>query len=259
MHYFTCLPFLILIFNCLTMTAQPADNQSYENVYVIKDDQVTIIGDQYLLDLPVRKKEETVVLFNASEIPNELFWTSPYCYPNQKEIILIDNVSFSGDVCGGDEEEEPVAEFDVFTIKRTNNKTTVDSVRIYNVTITEKTPEPIAENEIKYFFSERYGSTCCPRDEKWDNVMRAETYLAQYEAKNKHSAGSVWQRITGKEGEHAIFYTLDRLEGKQRLDFILGRQHTLIPNVQLKKYKRLPNLFTVTIEENWRIRDYRER
>jgi len=239
------------------MTSQPVDNQSYNDVYVIKDDQVSQKGNHYLLDLPIRETEDAVVLYNASTIPNELFWKSPFCYPKQKEITLIVNVSpdVPGTVCIG---EEPVAEFNVYTIKRTGEGTMVDSTRVYNVTISEKMPAPLSDKEMHYYFTESYGSSCCPTDPKWETAMRAELYLKEFETTHDSSVGSVLSRITGKEGEHAIFYGLDNLAGEELLDFIIGRMHSIVPNRHLKKYVFDPMLFTASIAENWRTEPFRE-
>ncbi len=238
----------------LTMTAQPTDNQTYHDVYIITDKQVATIGDQYLLDLPIRETEEKIVLFNQSAIPNELFWSAPFCYPNQKEITLIApyiQVLPEGMICV--ETEEPIAQFNVFDIKRTHQEVTVDTHLIVNVNLLEMEPKEMSSTEMYYCFSESYGSSCCPPDPKWENAERPAQFLKNYETNHQLSLDNIQYRITGKEGEHSIFYGLNALDLQQRLAFILERMHSMVPNRHLKKYKRPPTLFTSTLAENWRV------
>lgn len=69
---------------------------------------------------------------------------------------------------------------------------------------------------LKVYYADSYGSVCCPRDPKWDRKQDDTSFIKEYERNNKVKIKDTYRQNNGKEGEHAIYYTLSGLTSLQR-------------------------------------------
>ena len=88
------------------------------------------------------------------------------------------------------------------------------------IKINFKNPE-LKENEVKYFFKEYYGSTCCPEDSSWKYEKERNEMRNNFNEKyNVNVYKNFYRQIMGKEGEHCDYYTLSDLTSVQKIEFL---------------------------------------
>lgn len=91
------------------------------------------------------------------------------------------------------------------------------------IKINFKNPE-LKENEVKYFFKECYGSTCCPEDPSWKFEKERNEMRNNFNNEHKVNAyKNAYRKIKGKEGEHCSYYTLSDLNNEQKIKFVFLR------------------------------------
>lgn len=66
----------------------------------------------------------------------------------------------------------------------------------------------------------------------------------EYERNNKVKIKDTYRQNNGKEGEHAIYYTLSGLTSLQRLCFMLEKRSEEIANKEKKDLVFAPQIFT---------------
>lgn len=91
------------------------------------------------------------------------------------------------------------------------------------------------KDSILIYYSEIYGSSCCPRDPKWDLKTSLKNFTDNFEKSHNTKVGKVYEKSYGDEGEHECYYTLSGLTGKQKVEFISKRLNDLLPDIVTKK------------------------
>src|SRR5690554_5636518 len=252
----------ILLFCLNNLFAQTIRDSVFNNVVLIKNTNVSTNGFHFLIDIPIKPQKDPIVIFNDDfRIPAKLFFSRSSFLWEQNELILImPDWQYYNNI----EETErknpglklhPYRQNKVYHIQRNNTKPQIDSLSIRMddprkpITINFNNPE-LKENEVKYFFKECYGSTCCPKDENWDFKQENDKIKDNFNKKeNVNIYKNVYRQVLGRESEHCDYYTLSDLTNEQKIAFF--RTPKQIPNSHLKDFDFspiiiLPNIIDTT-------------
>ncbi|MFC3161339.1 hypothetical protein SAMN05443633_101413 [Chryseobacterium arachidis] len=240
--------FIFFIVFSEILFSQNWKDKVFDNVILIKDENVFQSGELILIDIPLKiKSAESLIFYNASHIPNKLFFDEKAFLPQVKEFILISpdteyykNVrEFANRIKGY---AEPIKTDKFYFVKRDAAKW--DSVSLnsenYPIIKFKNLQTAIPEKSIVSYYSEYFGSTCCPRDKKWNFFTEdnKKSYLSLLqELKNENIiVKEVYSFLHGKEGEHSYFYPLKELSNEQKLIFIKKRSEFLVKIQKVTEY-----------------------
>lgn len=230
---------LIILILCLhNLFAQTIRDSVFNNVILIKNTDVATNGVHFLIDIPIIPQKESIVIFNDDHrIPTKFFFNrNSFLYGQNDFYLITPDWEYYNNI----EETErknpglhlyPYRQNKIYHIKRYSSENKVDSLSVRM----DDPSRPIKinfqktklqENEVKYFFKECYGSTCCPKDptrkfEQDRNEMR-NNFNKKY---NVNVYKNAYRQIKGKEGEHCDYYTLSDLTNEQKIEFIFPPQN----------------------------------
>ncbi|RYM32095.1 hypothetical protein ERX46_15545 [Brumimicrobium glaciale] len=233
----------ILIFT--SSHAQNFKDSIFENVIVIDDDNITQVGMNFLIDISIPTTIETPVLFISSQIPVDLL---AKIYPEfAKIIVIVPNRTSSSCVAAKNEtNQKPIKSTIVYEFIRSDRLIKKDSVILKNdypkMNFAPKTE--IQSDEFESYYTEYFGSICCPRDLQWDNTPTRDEFISFFEKENNVEIIETYRKVNGKEGEAIYYYTLNGLSNKMKLHFILERKFYRIINRHLKDIIFIPQVFT---------------
>ncbi|WP_322545212.1 hypothetical protein [Elizabethkingia miricola] len=226
--------------------------KTYKHVIMIEDEHMVKLGENYLVDIPIQEKPDSVyAFFLNADIPIERLKKPSNFYPSINEFILIvpdwkyykiiaEEASKQGILI------EPLVTNNYYHITRNGGEIKTDSTHISGnghpyISYTE--PE-IPKGMLQVYYTDSYGSVCCPRDPKWDNKQDDASFIKEFEKNKKLKITDTYRQNNGKEGEHAIYYTLSGLTSLQRLSFILEKKSQGIKNKEKKDIVFAPQIFT---------------
>lgn len=243
---------IILILTASFCYSQKISDKSFENVIEITDKNVVSNGSDFLFDVAIPKDLKTPVLFVSAKVRQKLL---SGIYPEFSKIIVIspnwnyyDEISKEklpeGVACA-----EPMASSVIYEFKRENGKVSKDSVVLMgNFPEMKIVSHPkIKTNQVLIYYTESFGSRCCPKDLQWENSPKREEFIANFESENKAKIGNTFVDYRGKEGESKYYYTLNNFSNELKLHFILERNFYRILNRHLKDIIKYPRIFTPTI------------
>ena len=223
---------IVILFFCLNnLFSQTIRDSVFNNVVLIKNTNVSTNGFHFLIDIPIKPQKDPIVIFNDDfRIPAKSFFSRNSFLWGQNEFILITpDWIFEKEIRNREKRDKihiKAHKNKIYHIKRNGSGYEVDSLSVVlnaprkPITINFNNPK-LTENEVKYFFKECYGSTCCPEDpsykfEKERNEIR-NNFNEKY---NVNVYKSVYEQTLGKEGEHCDYYTLSDLSNEQKIEFI---------------------------------------
>lgn len=225
------LTLIISLFLFDSVLGQTINDTIFNNVILIKQENVTTNGNDFLIDIIIKYQKEPIIIFNSDRtIPTKLFFDRKTFLSNQNELILITpDWEFQKEILEREKREGihiKAERHKFYNIKRSNSDYQIDSlsVSIHDVwkpiTLNFKNYE-VKENEKKYYYNDCYGSVCCPRDGKWDVYETIQKKVNLFEEKNKVTITNedVVTLNMGKEGEHCTLYLLSNLSNEQKLHF----------------------------------------
>ena len=228
-----------LFIYCITQTlfSQTALNTVFKDAVAIDNENVATNGFDYILNvvLEIPNQKELVIANNASMLPNKiLFHSSLVNRFNSVTVISPDWVYYKAVSSIKDVNcAEPSPSFRVYKIiKGPQNKISIDSTITYRgtfPTIEYRKSKETAQDKLLIYYTENWGSICCPKDPKWDRIKEIEAFKKQF----RNYESKTYLKNRGKEGEHEYYYTLEKLELKDRLNFILkSRSYDEKPNTK---------------------------
>ena len=226
--------------------------KSYSNVVLIKHQHVAKRDKNYLIGLPIQgKPDSTYVFMLDADVPIDLFKKSKNFYPSINDFIIIvpdqeyyQRVAEEASKTGI--QLEPVETNTYYHITRKAGEVKMDSIHISgNTNPRIKYIIPINPKDmLQVYYTDSYGSVCCPRDPKWDSKQDDVSFIKEFEKNKKVKITDTYQQNNGKEGEHAIYYTLSGLTPLQHLDFILEKQYQRTVNKEAKDIQFSGRIFT---------------
>lgn len=232
--------------------SQKISDKYFENVIEITDKNVVSNGSDFLFDVAIPNDSKTPIVFVSAKVSQKLL---SGIYPEFSRLIVIspnwnyyDEISKQklpeGVICA-----EPTASSVIYEFKRENGKILKDSLALMGSFPEMKIVSlpKIKPNQTLVYFTERFGSKCCPKDLQWENSPKREEFIADFESENKTKIGNTYVRYTGKEGESDYYYTLNKLSNELKLRFILERNFYRIVNRHLKDIIKYPRIFTPII------------
>lgn len=221
---------LILILFSKILFAQNWKDKVFDQVILINDENVFRSGKLILINIPIKiDNRKELILFNASHLPNKLFFDKNVFLPRVNKFTLIapDNEYYSSVAkwatrMGGC--IEPVKKDKFYFVNRNEIKWDSISLDSSDYPIVNFKNQQIAENEIVSYYSERFGSICCPRDKKRDYLKdNANAYFFQKLKDKGIAVKNNYSCCFGKEGEYSAFYPLKEFSVEQKLIFINNR------------------------------------
>jgi len=228
------------------------NDSTFKNVIQISDNTVSTNGKDYLFDIAISDTVKTPVIFVQAEIPLNLL---NGIYPTfSKIIVIVPNWTYYKGVSSqklpkGIKCAEPMASSIIYEFKRENGKFLKDSLIIMGgkgFPEMEFNNNLIENSDKKVYYSERYGSDCCPRDQQLDNKPTREEFIIFFEKENSVKIIDTYQEMRGKEGEIVYYYSLKGLSNKLKLKFILERSFYRIINRKTKDIEKIPRIYTPT-------------
>lgn len=214
-----------------TVFGQSIRDTVFNDVILIKSADVSTNGFHFLVDIPIKPQKEPIIIFNGDfRIPTKLFFSRSSFLWEQNEIILITtDWVFEKEIREREKREGihiKAHRNKIYHIKRRESGYEVDSLSVVMhdprkpIKINFKNPE-LKENEVKYFFKECYGSTCCPEDPSWKFEKEKNEMRNNFNIAHKVNAyKNAYREIKGKEGEHCDYYTLSDLTSEQKIEFL---------------------------------------
>ncbi|HFK5510985.1 TPA: hypothetical protein ACGZ9U_001903 [Elizabethkingia anophelis] len=257
--FFLCTLILLAFSDCKQIPVQHAAvsppqwlAKAYRHVIMIEDEHMLKLGENYLIDIPVvEKPDSTYVFFVNADIPVERLKKPSNFYPSINEFILIVPDRKYYQIIAEESTKqgiqiEPLITNNYYHIIRNGGEIKTDSTHISgnghpNISYAE--PE-VPKDMLKVYYADSYGSVCCPRDPKWDRKQNDTSFIKEYERNNKVKIKDTYKQNNGKEGEHAIYYTLLGLTSLQRLGFMLEKRSEEIANKEKKDLVFAPQIFT---------------
>ncbi|OPB88025.1 hypothetical protein BAS06_12630 [Elizabethkingia miricola] len=258
--FFLYTSILLACANCKQMPVQSATAlpspqwlaKTYKHVIMIEDEHMVKLGENYLIDIPIQEKpDSTYVFFLNAGIPVEQLKKPSSFYPFINEFILIvpDRKYYkiiAEEASKQGIQIEPLVTNNYYHIIRNGGEVKTDSTHISgnghpHISYTE--PE-VPKGMLQVYYTDSYGSVCCPRDPKWDTKQDDASFIKEFEKNKKVKIADTYQQNNGKEGEHAIYYTLSGLTSLQRLDFILEKQYQRTVNKEAKDIQFSGRIFT---------------
>lgn len=225
--------FLFFILFSKILFSQNWKEKVFDEVILIKDENVVQSGNVFLINIPLKIiSDQKPVFYNASHIPNELFFDKNIFLPQSNEFILISpdkeyyrNVrEFSNKIKG---HAEPMKTDKFYFVKRNESKWDSISLNSQNypkIKFKDKKTS-VPPNAIVSYYSEFFGSVCCPRDKKRDFLRdNKNDYFFQELKNNGISVKEMYSCSFGEEGEYGSFYPLKELSTEQKLTFIKKRR-----------------------------------
>ena len=224
----------------------------FTDVIEITDSDFVTNGEDFLFTKPIPPATKIPVVFVSAPIPLNLLST---IYPQFSSVIVITpNWTYYDEVFKNQPEAgcaEPSASSVIYEFKREGGKVMKDS--IVNASgfpeMKYSNPYQLKNKEQVIYFSEIYGSVCCPRDPQWDNPQTREEFVKYFEGENKVKIAGTYVNPQGDEGEAEFYYTLPNLTNQLRLKFIKERKYSRILNKEAKKIASVPRIYTPIILE----------
>ncbi len=217
--------------------AQDWKEKVFDQVILINDENVFRSGKLILIDLPVKIEDrKELVFYNASHLPNKLFFDKNIFLPRVNKFTLIapdhdyySSIAKSATRMGGC--IEPIKTDKFYFVNRNEIKWDSISLDSSDYPIVNFKNHQVAKNEMISYYSEGFGSVCCPRDKKREYLEGDGN--ANFFQKLKDQGIAVKENYSccfGKEGEYNAFYPLKEFSNAQRLVFINDRLEFLHEN-----------------------------
>lgn len=246
---------LTFLFFAQTGFTQTINDKTFTNVIRIENKDVAMIGNNILIDIPLKREKQNVrVFYNDTSIPSHVFFNSPSFFPELDEFIVIapDSeyyLSVAQNAGSGDC-AKPITTSKLFHIKRANGKIKADSIRIQGndqFKLNFATSPLLDGDTIKVYYIFCCGSVCCPPDPKWILHIDQKQFITQFENQHDVKIRNTYRQTTGKEGEHCIYFTLGGLSPILKLQFIIDYQYYTALDKKAEKEKNTTQIFVPQI------------
>lgn len=226
----------------------------FENVIKITDNDVVSDGINYLFTTPIPKSIELPIIFVQTEVPVGLLSS---IYPEfQKLTVITPNWNYykkisNGKLPNGIICAEPMASSVIYEFNREKDKFSKDSLVIMGGFPDMKFEEKykLNDHEAEIYYSEYYGSICCPTDLQYSNTPTREDFIKFFERENNTEITDTYIEQIGDEGESKYHYTLNNLADFLRIKFILERGFYRTIDRENKEIITIPQIYTPFILE----------
>ncbi|MDH7464178.1 hypothetical protein QEG73_22970 [Chitinophagaceae bacterium 26-R-25] len=217
------------------------NDTAFYNVIRIDDKNVIRNGDDYLFNVSIPANCQMPVICVDAKIPSSLLKD---IYPEFSKLIVI--VPEWGHCEGGAGwYAEIAARFEIFKFERNHGMQKIDSTVVWgDDALTMKfIDQKLKEDEAEIYYTESFGSKCCPRDPQRNKPTREE-FIDLFEKQNKAKIINTYFESTGEEGESNYYYTLTELPDSLKLKFILERNNSRLLHEEESKIKKAPAIHT---------------
>lgn len=242
-----------------SIQAQTMRDTVFNEVILIDKNNVTTDGYDFLIDIPIQPQKGRITIFNNDpRIPLKLFLDKKSFLLSQNEILLITpDWEYYNEIDASEKKTgynlHPVRQNKLYYIERNNTGYKVDSLNVrmddLGKPVTLKFKDvALKANEVKYYYGYCYGSTCCPRDIRWDLYENRQKNIEFFEKQNNVKiTKDFYVFIAGEEGEHCGYYTLSNLSNAQKIAFL--RSSKELHEGQLQETSKFPVLIAPAITE----------
>jgi len=241
---------LVVFFIANCCNAQSIKDSVFTTIYMLDKEHIVANEGYYLVDIiKTPKFDKLPVLFNDTRRSTQFFADSLLVH--RPFILITPNWKF----------------YDALVEEATKNGMTMEppssniyyqrsyskkEVKVDSVIITGDQPRLVfnpskealeADGNIIYYHSEHYGSSCCPKDPYRETIGDLEANIAAFETKIGTKIEGTYKKITGKEGEHILYFTLSNLSKEQKLAFLKEVPYALFKNSSRTNTVASPQLF----------------
>ena len=232
------------------VNAQSINDSIFNNVLLIQKEDVIKNSDDYLLDVIIDFDfKKTPIIYNDTRLSIDSIASLLFKY---KSFIVItpdweyyDKIAEEAVNMGGC--IEPTTTNIFYQRTYIENEWKTDSIRISGdqPKIVFKQPKKDVKfnDNIVFYHIENFDSTCCPKDPKWNVKQQLDQFIISFERENNITIGDIYKKITGKEGEHILYFTLSNLNIKQKLLFLQEVRFWTYPDQKLEHIKFSPQIF----------------
>lgn len=239
-------PITLIIFLLFqSFYAQTIKDSIFTNVIRIDSNDIIQQGDNYLINTILEPEDkQSLIIFNSTRLSKALFFD--YALKNKAFILIMpDWESYDRIAAIATKEKgcfEPATTNWFYQRTYKNGKAKMDSIRYSGEQpeFTFSSSHNSNKNTIVSYLIETFGSSCCEKDPKWDLKNKMDMFIKNYEKRIGKSLGKTYKKITGKEGEHILYYTLSNLNNEQKLNFTLEYYNEFYSKNCVSKYVLSP-------------------
>lgn len=206
--------------------AQSMNDTIFKNVILIQEKDVVKNNNGYLIDVVFNYKEMPVI-FNNSKLSKHLF--DNQLFKNKPYILIVPDSNyydaFNKTIDEGENCCDMPLNINIYHQRKYNN----NLLESDSLTITGNQPKLVFSKSLKdlklndniiFYHTESFGSVCCPKDPKIKMKEKLTSYITSFEERNNVKLGDIYKKVTGKEGEHILYFTLSNLNKEQKLIFL---------------------------------------
>jgi len=240
---------LLLTYN--SIIAQSINDSIFNNVILIDKKDVVKHQEDYLIDVVIDTElKKLPIIFNNSRLSKEFIENR--LFKKQSIIIITPDWEFFNQVTeeatkmGGCIEQATTNIY--YQKKHLENGITTDSIRISGeqpkLVFSQSLKDSESNDTIVFYHTESFGSSCCPKDTSWDIKHKLDHYISTFEKENNTKIGAIYERVTGKEVEHMLYFTLSTLNKEQKLHFLKDIRYWRNIDQKLNTKTFKPQIFT---------------
>lgn len=250
---------LIAVFICIasqSLFSQTIRDRVFNDVIVI-DENNSAGRSNFILNFPLEiiPKKPLIIYNNNPNFPNKLFLKTEFLRHfllkvNSFQLISDDTALRKKQYAemekgkGCTKPQGPA--YFLYQATILNKKIVLDSLYIEPTdkeqpVLNFRKKQAIPENQILVYYTDAWGSVCCPKDPKWSSKKvitdDRKEILTGFSFKN----AKTYLRNMGDEGEYSLYFTLDNFTLADKLKFILLMNKSSIVNRELKDISNFPN------------------
>lgn len=250
---------LVAVFICIVSQSsfsQTIRDKVFNDVFVIDENNSAGTSD-FILNFPLEiTPGKPLVIYNSNpNLPNKLFLKTDFLRHfllkvSNFQLITTNTAALKNiqtEMDGGKGCSKPLGPtYFLYQATLLNKRLVIDSLCIKPTEknqpiINIRKKQAIPKNQILVYYTDAWGSICCPKDPKWSSrkviTEDRKEKLSDFSFKD----AKTYFRNMGEEGEYSIYFTLNNFTLSDKLKFILLMNKASIVNRELKEISNFPN------------------
>lgn len=250
---------LVVAFICIvsqSLYAQTIRDNVFNDVIVI-DESNSAGTSNIILNFPIEiTPDKPLVIYNRNpNLPNKLFLKPEFLRIFLLKVsnfqLISDDPALRKKMYAEMEKEKGCSKpqspsYFLYQATLLDKKVVIDSLYIdpthKNQPVLNFKKKPvIPENHILVYYTDAWGSMCCPKDSKWSSKEQITYHRKENLANFTFKNAKTYSRNMGEEGEYSIYFTLNNFTLADKLKFILLMKASSIINPELKEISNFPH------------------
>lgn len=243
---------LVCLLSYLTpVCAQTINESNFRNVIEINRKNTVKVDDYYLIDFAVMPSEKTVIFYNNAQIPSNLFFLDSF-YPEIKEFILVCPKACKidkNDIYGINDSAKYITSTTLYHVYRDQSMVNIDSVVHEGAVSSPKLyfakNVKLYDDYFKVYHDDCLGTSCPIQPYKEMQPLTILEYIIYYQTEHQIKLNGTYISENCDLATCTVFFTLSNLSAKEKVNFILERWISKIPDKHLKELQPYPaQIFT---------------